>query len=213
MSDEWNITFMRAPLSPDPTSKLTPRGLRNANIGRSYWNANIAQIDDGYPYRAKLQKIIANIHVDERAGKGAIFYGNFGHGKTSSAVICMKAAMVRGAQAYLEPAVNVERAYEKTIFYLTPEGIQVWDMLTRCQFVTIDDLGNETVTSGYKAGDNRMVEALIRARYNDRLPTYITTNRPLEHLMKEYAGLATIFLDQSRYELVEVKGRNWRAGN
>jgi len=208
--DAWNIAFFRGRLTPEPSDPLTPQVIQNSNIGKSYWDVGISKIPIEFRYRAAIQNIVTNLHVEERQGKGAIFYGDFGHGKTSSAVICLKAAMARGGQAYFEEAINLKRAHDKPIFCLTPEGIPVWDMVTKCHFVVIDDLGNETVTSGYEAGDHRVIESLIRARYNNRLPTYFTTNWPLEKLLTQYAGVASILTDLGRFRLVEVKGESWR---
>lgn len=213
MGDDWNIAFYRAQLSPEPRDPVTPRALRNANIGRDYWEVSLKNIADGCSHKAQIQELVKNIHIDERGGKGALFIGPYGHGKTSCSIICLKAAMARGGQAYLEPAVMLERAFEKANFYLTPEGLPVWDMLTKCQFVALDDLGSELVTSGYKAGDNRVIEAFIRARYNNRLPTYITTNKDLDSLLTTYAGVKSILKDPSRYTIIDVRGKNWRKGS
>jgi DNA replication protein DnaC len=212
MNDDFNVAFFREELSPKPRDPLTKNTLINAGIGEEYWRgAKLGSIPDQCAYKRELFRMVKTLHIDELGGKGAIFYGNFGYGKTAAGVIMLKAALVRGAQGYFYEAVNIEAAHEKTWVYQTPEGIHVWDMACRGHFFVLDDLGTELVRSGYKAGDTRVVESLIRARYNRRLPTYITTNLPLPQMMKSYPSLRSIFLDPKRFDLIKVTGKDWRA--
>lgn len=157
--------------------------------------------------------MIEELPRDSRLGKGAIFYGAHGYGKTSAAAIMLKAAMARGGQCFHRIASSVEHAYEKRWVETNRDGVQVWDLLTQQQFVTLDDLGQEQAAAGYKAGDIRIIEELIRARYDARLATYITLNLPIAELSKQYPTIGSIFFDPKRYRIVDVSGHNWRHGN
>lgn len=207
---EWDLHFLRRPLSDQPEFRITERMLRGAGIGRSYWPVQISDIPDVCDYKRTLSEMVANLVVDEARGKGAIFYGKFGRGKTSAATIMLKSCMVRGGQVFHLKATAAEHAFEKRWADQTSEGVPIWDMLTKSQVVTLDDLGAEIVQSGYKAGDNRVIEQLIRDRYDDRLLTYVTTNLEIDNLAKIYPSLRSIFLDGSRYRIVSVDGHNWR---
>jgi DNA replication protein DnaC len=211
VSEYDHISFFRAILSegfPDPVTSST---LRNAGVDEEYHDGSyIRSIPDECPYKRKLMKMIQTLHIDERQGKGAIFHGRFGYGKTAAAIIMLKAALAKGAQGYFYQALNIEQVHDKSWAYLSPEGVPIWDMACRSHVFVLDDLGNELQTAGYKAGNTQVVQALIRSRYNKRLPTYITTNLDISFLMESYPSLRSIFLDPKRYEIVEVTGKDWR---
>lgn len=210
MSDDWNIAFHRAPLTPEPSERLTPKILLNASIGREYWKVSISQIPKGLNYRNSLQEIVDNLHEEEPQGKGAIFHGSYGTGKSSSAAIVLKAGLCRGGQGYFVRALDLKQAHDKSWATLTPEGITVWDMVTRSQLVVVDDLGAEAQSEYGRGPDTRVVEALIRARYDNRLATYITTNLDLSALASTYASIASILLYPDRFRTVAVRGKSWR---
>ena len=207
---EWNLDFYHRPLSSEPSFKVTEEMLINAGIGRNYWKCTVEQIPNHCTYKGDLRKIIDSLPANVRNGKGAVFWGNHGYGKTSAADIVLKSAMARGGQSFHRMAVTIEHAYNKRWVDTNLDGIEIWDMLTNSQLVVIDDLGQEIAAAGYKAGDTRMLEELIRLRYDSRLTTYITTNLPMPDLMKHYQPIASILLEKPRFEFIEVTGHNWR---
>lgn len=210
MSSFDNEAFFRGHISPEPRDPVTSSTLTRAGVGREYWSASIAAIPDHCAHKRKIQELVQNLHIDERRGKGAIFCGEQGFGKTAASTILLKAAIARGGQGYFCYANKLSFVFEKPWAYLTPEGIQEWDMATRVQFFVLDDLGSELQSAGYKAGNNQAIEALIRARHNERLPTYITTNLSMKRLAETYASFQTILLDEKRFEFIPVAGHNWR---
>lgn len=207
---EWDLDFFRRELTPEPSFSVTRRMLRNAGIGKAYWGCSVSKIPDACEYKTALTEMVASLPQDERAGKGAIFYGKHGYGKTSSGVILLKAAMARGGQCFHRMAAGVEHAYEKRWAETNLDGVEVWDLLTKSQLLCLDDLGHELAAAGYKAGDTRIIEELIRLRYDERLTTYITTNLSLKELAARYSSIASILLEPRRYRIVEVDGHNWR---
>jgi DNA replication protein DnaC len=209
---ERDIGFYHRDLTPDPSFTITKAMLKNAGIGRAYWGCTIGKIPDTCAYKADLTEMVANLPADVKAGKGIIFYGNHGFGKTSASAIMLKSVMARGGQAFHRMAATVAHSYEKRWVETNLDGVQVWDMLTQSQLLTLDDLGHELAAAGYKAGDTRIVEELIRLRYDDLLPTYITTNLPVSELVKQYRPISSILLDTSRFYMIDVSGHNWRRG-
>jgi DNA replication protein DnaC len=210
VSDDWNISFYCPPLWAEPKDKLTEGAFVNAMVGREYWFVSGSKIPSQCRYRSEIAKMVASLPEDAAAGKGAIFYGGYGHGKSSASVIMLKAAYVRGAQMFFRKANLMKDAFLKQWAFLSPEGVPIWSMMTRCQFAVLDDLGAELVLAGYEKGDIRIMESIVRDRYDAKLPTYITTNLEMKDLMTAYPSLSSIFLDSSRYYLVEVTGKNWR---
>jgi len=211
VSDDWNIAFFREVITPRRRDPITEQTLRNAGVGEEYWKgALLGAIPEGCPYKANLVSLIKRLHEDESNGKGAIFFGNFGFGKTAAAIIMLKGAIARGAQGFFFPAVDLEKTHDKPWAYQTPEGVHIWDMACRVHFFVLDDLGAELVSSGYKAGNTQIVESLIRSRHNKRLPTFITTNLSIPQLVTSYPSLRSILLDPKRFSVVEVSGKDWR---
>ncbi|MGD9729910.1 MAG: hypothetical protein AB7L09_03075 [Nitrospira sp.] len=209
---DWNLDFYYRPLSKEPEFRLTENMLRNANIGRNYWDCSIEQIPDQCDYKGQLKRLVSRLPRDVRAGRGAVFWGNHGFGKTAAADILLKAAMARGGQCYHRIACSIEHVYNKRWVETNLDGIEIWDVLTKVQVLVIDDLGTELSMAGFKAGDTRIIEELLRARYDERLPTYITTNLPIDGLTKHYQPINSILADTSRYESVHVTGHYWRDG-
>jgi DNA replication protein DnaC len=210
MNEYDNEAFFHSDITPDPRDPVGQGALYRAGIGREYWNAGIAGIPDHCAYKAKLKALVDNLHIDHKEGRGAIFCGEQGFGKTAASTILLKAAIARGGQGFLCYVKNLELAFEKPWVYLTPEGVPIWDMATRGHFFVLDDLGAEIQAAGYKAGNTQAIESLIRARHNSRLPTYITTNLPLSKLAEVYGSFKTILLDKKRFDFVHVSGHNWR---
>ena len=209
MSD-LNGHFDRRPLTPGPTFKFTTNTFDNAMIGEEYRCASRPKIPDQCEYKHQLKQMMDSIQVDAIAGKGAIFYGGYGHGKSCAAVIMLKIAATRQASIFFRKARFMKAAWEKPWAYFNRENIPIWDMMTRTHFAALDDLGAELAQAGYEKGDIRVMESIIRERYDARIPTYITTNLELDDLMAAYPSLNSIFLDPTRYYLVEVTGYNWR---
>jgi DNA replication protein DnaC len=207
---DFDLGFYYRQLSAAPEFTVTKKMLQNAGIGKSYWPVSIDKIPDACAYKAQLTQMVDRLPVDVRLGKGAIIYGNHGHGKTSASAIMLKAAMARGGQCFHRIASSVEHSYEKRWVETNLDGIQVWELLTKSQLLTLDDLGQEQAAAGYKAGDTRIIEQLVRARYDCRLPTYITTNLPIQELAKQYPSIGSILFDPKRFYIFEVAGHNWR---
>lgn len=211
MSDDWIIQFARSALVEHPHFPFGKVTLGNANIGQNYWAVDVERIPKHLPHYRALKSIIANLHVDVPAGRGAIFHGNKGTGKTSAGVICLKEIISRGGQTFMFKALGLSDVAKRRAFRVTPEGIPIWEMLLQRQVLLLDDLGAEPVKS-YGEDDTRVVEEVIRARYDEGLPTYITTNMKFEALIQTYKSIDSILLDPSRYEPVAVGGKNWRKG-
>lgn len=213
MSDDFEIAnpaFFRGEITPYRRDPVLPSTMRRTNLGRDHWKTQIKQIPDECPYKHDLQQLIDNLHIDHEKGKGAIFYGDQGQGKSCAAGIILKEAIARGGQGYFLYATALEAAYDRPQNHLTPEGIPVWEMATRCHFFVLDDLGGELHAAGYKAGNTQAVESLIRARYSNRLPTYITTNLAPAKWVEFYPSFVTILTDTKRFKSVKVFGKNWR---
>jgi len=209
---DWELGFYHRRLLDTPDFTITKAMLRNAGIGRSYWQCTIDKIPDARSYKSLLAEMITNLPTDEALGKGVILFGKHGYGKTSAAMILLKSAMARGGQVFHRMASTVEHAYQKRWVETNRDGVEVWDLLTKCQLLSLDDLGNELASAGYKAGDTRIVEELIRERYDDRLTTYITTNLSMQELVKRYPSIGSILFDPKRFHIIEVSGHNWRRG-
>ena len=183
--------------------------LRNACVGRTYWKCEIGLIPEHCSYKAKLTRLVKSLHLDERSGKGVVFLGDHGMGKTSAASILLKSAMARGGQCYSKFASAAEYAYNNRWADTNLDGIPAWDLLVGSQFLLLDDLGTELASGGYKVGDIRAIEELVRRRYDNKLVTYVTTNLKLPAFKEAYRSISRILLDEKISEVVSVSGHFW----
>jgi len=203
-------------LKATPCYEVPPLLLKNANIGRNYWTVNIGAIPTHLAYRGELAALIERLPSDAGAGRGAIFWGHHETGKTSCAVICLREIMSRGGgPTYFVNALSLRYIAAHRTTETTPEGMLVWNMITRCPFLVLDDLGAESRSVEFgQPADTRVVEEVVRTRYDNLLVTYVTTNK-VEELTATaglYAGIATILADPSRFDHIEVAGKAWRQG-
>lgn len=198
-------------LLPEPRYRPSNGRLNSVNIGDDYWAASIEQIEAHLPYRSSLESIVADLHKDAESGRGAIFWGNQGAGKTACACICLMEAMARGASAYFADTFELRRAFERPSKEFTPNGQPVLRIAKGRHFLAIDDLGAESLKVEFgQPPDTRFLEEVVRARNSRRLVTYITTNLSPTDLLSRFASFGTILADKSRFRLVEVSGKFWR---
>ena len=197
--------YARFPLTPEPEPKiLTEEVRRKARIGRTHWEARIQQVPDRLPYKAAIKRYIRHMHDwYEPAGCGLVLYGKVGHGKTALGSIVLRNALARGGYALSIRATEmVDHLYTNPNFRFDPGWPPLIEMLHGVTFLLLDDLVEED-----KDWRLRYVENVLRARYDERLPTIITTNVDKDSMFA-INWLKSLFFE--RYHGIEVSGINWR---
>jgi len=201
-------SFWRFDMLPDPRWPPDVEIMKNANVPRLCWHSRLADVGDECGFKQRVVDYVKTMHLTVEKGRGLLLYGESGTGKTTLACIILRQAMARGPnKAWFEMASDIDfHGLHREVS--SPEGYPVWDMLTEALYVVIDDLGVQRQKVGERISfDAGWVERVIRGRYNNQLPTIITTNAP-EDVFAIGTGLEAII--REKYDIVEVAGVHWR---
>ena len=162
--------------------------------------------DDGK--NARLTRI-AQRYVDTfdtmlQSGKGLLFYGTVGTGKTFAAACIANALIDKGIPCLMTNFARVTNIVSS----MRDERKKFLDGLNRYSLLIIDDLASERGTD-YMV---EMVQSVIDARYRARLPLIVTTNLTGEEL-KRPADIRKERLYSRLFEMclpVEINGADRR---
>jgi DNA replication protein DnaC len=187
------------------TKKSLPKLLRNANVGKRYWDIDLDGLSPECEHREAVLSYLANLREHDRRGLGLILHGPHGVGKTATISALIRDAIRRGPiTAWFATAQSVDWAARHRDSYLGPQGVPVWKMLTKFQFVAIDDVGAERDAEW----NTCWLEEVVRARYNDRLITLISSNVELDFLFDKCKWLKA--LSKDAFVIIEMSGKQWR---
>lgn len=159
------------------------RRLAAARIPARYRDCTLDAFDPSYPRADSslagalrtARKFVETYPVDT-AGKGLIFVGAAGLGKTHLAVgVLQRLVRERGARGlfcdYRELLKNIQNSYNSQV---NTTELELLKPVFAAEVLVLDDLGaqkpNEWVWD--------TVALILNTRYNDRLTTIITTNYP-----------------------------------
>lgn len=200
-----SIWYERFRLSDKPNrSILTEKVRRRARIGKNHWAARIQAVEDSMPYKQRIMDYIDNMPEHERNGKGLVLFGPLGSGKTSIGTIILRNALARGARALsIRSADMVDELMSQKPMVL-PNGAPIKEALTNVNYLLLDDFVKENVDWRL-----RKVENILRARYDNDLPTIITTNMKRDEMFK-IDWFKSLISDKTRYDGIEISGERWR---
>lgn len=134
--------------------------------------------DDGKD--AKLSKAareyVGNFDKFLEKGKGLIFFGPTGRGKSFIAGCIANALMDKGKPCLMTNFSNIERMYRNRFGVKEENSLD----LSRYKLLCLDDFGAERDTAYMQ----EIVFSVIDERYQARLPLLLTTNLTIEELKK-----------------------------
>ena len=150
-------------------------------------------------------KYVENFEEMKRRGKGLLFFGNVGTGKTFISACIANALIDKGYPCLV---TNFARLVKTEGNYYQGENGYIADRLNKYDLVVIDDLASERDTEYM----GEIVQNIIDSRYRAGLPLIITTNLTSDEL-KRPAEIRKQRIYSRLYEMcipVEVEGKDRR---
>lgn len=190
-------------ISEAPKRKLTSEDMVRMNVGRRYWPCTLAAIPDVCKHKKPLENWLSKIKINLKNGNGLLFKGKYNKGKTASAVICMKNAVVRGGTAYLVRGNSIKDAIINKTMFDPLETIE--ERMKNVDLLVIDDMGSEYESSF----SNSVLEEILRARSDSRRSTIITTNLDGDTLKQKFGESLLNFLSATM-AIIECDGFDFR---
>jgi DNA replication protein DnaC len=199
------VKFPRHGLSPKSRYVVDQDRLFRADVPDRYWEDEVKDIPDSCSYKAAIRGVVAELHKNDPEGRAPIFWGDYGYGKTSAAVMIMRAVMQRAlCSCYFVSACDVDGIFRHRWHVKDDDGELRYDRIQKSQWLILDDWGAERQADWSEA----YFQEIISARYNWRRPKIITTNMDPDELVKRSKRFGSLI--GSVYDLIEVGGRNWR---
>lgn len=180
-------------------------GRIEGNIPEEFWTADQKQTEASdfvSDYTSRLAKA-------RRLGDGAIFYGDLGRGKTTSAcTILLKALRAGYGVGYFTAADFLESLIPAG----DDEGLREYrTQLSRADFLVIDEFGNEYRKKGSEFAVTQL-ESLLRWRRSYSKPTILCVNFANVREFKEAMGPAIWSLLGGRTKSFSFTGGDLRRG-
>lgn len=181
---------------------LTPEDLMRMHVGKRYWGVKLDLIPRDSSYRTALEQYVEKLKDAVDNGYGLMLYGDYRGGKTSAAVVAMKAVVSRGGSAYFIRADEVAGGIiEHRMF---DDDVSVAERMQTVDLLVIDDLGAETTR---EVGASLM-ERLVRWRYDNKKSLVVTVNLNLDALEKKM-NEGALKVMRSMMRAVLVDGTKW----
>lgn len=153
------------------------------------------------------KRYVENFADFKKDGKGLLFYGNVGTGKTFIAACIANALVDKGIPAMVTNFARIANKLQESF-----DGRQAYlDSLNRFDLLVIDDLAAERKTEFMQ----EIVFNVIDSRYRSGKPMIITTNLSAEAFKKPASETESRIFDRilERCLPIEVKGKSHRKNN
>ena len=162
--------------------------------------------DDGsHPEVMKAARnYVENFKTFKESGKGLIFYGSVGTGKTYVAAAIANALVDKSIPVLVTNFARIANKLQESF-----DGRQAYlDDLNKFDLIVIDDLATERKTEYMQ----EIVFNVVDARYRSGLPMIITTNLGIETLKNPTSVSDTRIFDRILEKCfpIEVKGKSHR---
>lgn len=196
-----NAWYQRLPLTRQINQKiLTEKVRRRARIGLGHWQTSFEMIPDSMPYKAPLLGYCKTFDIWEAQGVGVILLGEHGKGKTSLGSLVLKWCLAKGGRSLSYRYNDLVDRLMSFKPQFAPNGAPLGIALRSVNCLLIDDF---EIDKGVRL---QKIESVLRSRYDECLPTIITTNQSRKQLF-EILWLKDIL---NSYAAFDVDGIDWR---
>lgn len=187
-------------------SELTAARMSLHGIPAQYQSFELVGFPGDKDARNFVQEYILSLEDNFRNGRGIVFYGPNGTGKTSLGCMILKAALRvdHSAQVGAWPLILDAR----TQAWNNPAALQEFRLrIFHTEFLQIDDLGKE-VGSGKELSVS-VLDMVLRHRAGRNRPTILTTNADPVRIRQVYGDSVASLLN-GRFSAVPVLGADLR---
>ena len=183
----------KKPESTEQAATLTEEQLAYAGIKKRYQKVTFPAIErrglpDDNCIRENYQRVKSyadQLEDNAKSGYGLILSGDYGTMKTTMAVATLRNWLESGHSGMIVPMCSlIDNLY--TMRVLNREEFAKYEHRIRCtSLLVLDDLGGEDTDQKWVLAK---VDSIITERYNEMLPTIITTNLTAEEMAGTYSG-------------------------
>jgi DNA replication protein DnaC len=165
--------------------------LERAKIPRRFWATSLDFMTESES-KKKYIDYLRDLDKKLKTGTSLLLHGPYGTGKTACASLVLIEVLARSSNRtlFVQSAQIDWLARHRTD--------DSWDLLVEASFVVIDDIGAERQVDW----NNAWFEEVVRARYNDQLPTILTSNIPPAALNEKFGWLEGVVRDS--FEQIEL---------
>ena len=187
--------------------KTAARYYYAANIPRRFHSLSLRDMDKNYKadVEGAVQHYLDNFEFIYHYGKGLCFHGTQGTGKTLAATHILKELIKRGYRGYFIQWSELFNSWASSWKDAASKEL-VERNLKRAQVLVLDDITSDGRNSeGFlQAG----LEAVFRHRYNNSLPTILTTNMTNSDIEVEFPRAYSLISGVTDW--VTFRGRDYR---
>ena len=162
-------------------------------------------IAEQYDFQKEVFSSIERV-VDGEELHGMYIFGNTGTGKTFLAKTLHNELLRRYKDSCFIKAVDMALMLRKSATSWDKNSADIIQQLRRVKHLIVDDIGTQKNTEFIREA----IYAIFDYRYDQKLPTVVTTNVPLDDLKEEDARLESRLSDKSWMQTIVMYGKDFR---
>ena len=166
--------------------------LAEANIPITYWELPMSKFQGSEEIKNATLQYANNIKENYADGKGLVFAGNYGIGKTYAMCSLLKATIRAGYTAYYTSITDMGiYIYSKT------SKEEYMQKCMKSDFLVFDEVDSRHIPTSDDGAAffGTSVEKIVRERVQNKLPTFFATNN---------SGLSAVFTGQYERAIVSL---------
>lgn len=175
------------------TREVSAQLMQRSQIPRRYFLANLSFISKDLTHRKKTEAYLSKLIKNIWKGYGLFFYGEWGSGKTATAICVGKEVLAHYGTVLFTPASLLVKSW-------------IEDPDTRDDMLDVDLLILDDVGIADTVFNRRVLETIIRERSDHLRSTIITANTTDPKVL----GAGMLDVMGGCMIPVEVKGKKWR---